>query len=82
MQTTADLPDRFNPNAIVRGYKPVRIDQYQSSFYRLEGYVISNDGRVWACFGNGAKRLSIYPTESALLAAGESDYLERVRRVF
>jgi hypothetical protein len=83
MQSTADLSDRFNPNAIARGYKPVYTDRYQSSTYRLEGYVVSNDGRLWACFGNGAKRLAQW-TEAELLEVSSRPELwrERVTRVF
>ena len=71
-----------NPNAIVRAYKPVYVDHYQSSAYRLEGYVVSVDGRLWACWGNGTRRLStVYSTEQAMLEAGTKDWRERVRRV-
>ena len=70
-----------NPNAVVRSYRPVYLDHFQASMYRLEGYQVTADGRVWACFGNGSRRLSIYPTERALLDAVWSDWRERVRQV-
>jgi hypothetical protein len=82
MMTAPDCAaDPFNPNAIIRGYKPVSVDQFQSSMYRLEGYVVSADGRLWACFGNGRRRLSQW-TEAQLLEAGTTDERERVKRVF
>ena len=88
--TTQDFQERsrlarerasvIRENRVIKfAYVPCYIDHYQSARYCHVGYTVRADGRLLAHFADGGVYESVYPTVSALLAAGERDHLERVR---
>ena len=65
----------------VRKFVPVYIDHRQSDMYRHEATIVLADGSLWAVFGDGERRPSVYPTVDAMLEASRRDYVERMREV-
>lgn len=66
---------------ITRRFVPAYIDHHQSDMYRHEATIVAADGSLWAVFGDGQMRPSVYPNVDAMIEAGRRDYVERMREV-
>lgn len=67
--------------SIVRRFIPCYVDHFQSATYRHTETRLYSDGSLMALFADGAEVPSVYLTVEDMIAAGQRDYLERVREV-